>query len=541
MNKKNLEILTNIIGAVETGGQIYGKRRYECYVPPYTNSSIEHTCTLGWAGNYGERARKLVKMIYDKDPVAFKRADTANIVSKLSVNWETSRWNPTTSQKKALIAIITTDTGKKCQDELFQEQAKKYISNAENYGVTNTDSQMMWCEIEHLGGLKATKRIFDRIKKPYNVDDIFNSLLRDQSDTSSSNQVGDKKFQSRHECCVRWIKKYVDNKEEESMTLIVGSARMGENGHITGGTSGDQTGREVSMQNFYMHSKGWYCLRPKTISMANKMADAMRQACNNNNIGYDQNGRNGVIAQLKKYGSLAAIKTKTESDCSSLVRACVIQASGKDVGDMYTGNLASVLESSGLFEKRFSVSSKSQLYNGDVLVTKTKGHTVVVVSGMKRTGTTEHPENKPVDKPTNTNNVSKGQKWLNSNYSNVIKKHTGKLLEVDGSYGTHSRWAALAVWKDLANRRYGENLTPSNKNFFDSCKKAAKKVITKRGDSGTYTYIVQFILSAKGFYTGKMDAEFGSGTELAVKEFQKAKGLSADGDVGENTWYALFN
>ena len=75
----------------------------------------------------------------------------------------------------------------------------------------------------------------------------------------------------------------------------------------------------------------------------------------------------------------------------------------------------------------------------------------------------------------------------------------------------------------------------------DSCKKAAKKVITKHGDSGTYTYIVQFILSAKGFYTGKMDAEFGSGTELAVKEFQKAKGLSADGDVGENTWYALFN
>lgn len=538
MNQKNLEILTNIIGAVETGGQIYGKRRYECYVPPYTNSSIEHTCTLGWAGNYGERARKLVKMIYGKDPVAFKRADTANIVAKLSVNWETSRWNPTTSQKKALIAIITTDTGKKCQDELFHEQAKKYISNAENYGVTNADSQMMWCEIEHLGGLKAAKRIFGRIKKPYRVDDIFNSLLRDQNDTLSNNQVGDKKFQSRHECCVRWIKKYVDDKEEESMTLIVGSARMGENGHIIGGASGDQTGKEVSMQEFYMHSKGWYCLRPKSENVADKMAEAMGQACNNNNIGYDQNSRNGVITQLKKYGTLAAIKTKTESDCSSLVRACVLQATGKDVGDMYTGNLASVLEASGMFEKRFSVSSESQLYNGDVLVTKTKGHTVVVVSGRPRRQSGSEETTPPV---SSANNVFKGQKWLNSNYSSVIKKATGKLLEVDGSYGAHSRWAALAVWKDLTNRRYGENLTPSNKNFLDSCKKAAKKALTKKGDSGTYTYIIQFILSAKGFYTGKMDAEFGSGTELAVKEFQKAKGLSADGDVGENTWYALFN
>lgn len=538
MNKKNLEILTNIIGAVETGGQIYGKRRYDCYVPPYTNSSIEHTCTLGWAGNYGERARKLVKMIYDKDPVAFKRADTANIVSKLSVNWETSRWNPTTSQKKALIAIITTDTGKKCQDELFQEQAKKYISNAENHGITTTGAQMMWCEIEHLGGLKAAKRIFGRIKKPYNVDDIFNSLLRDQSDTSSSNQVGDKKFQSRHECCVRWIKKYVDNKEEESMTLIVGSARMGENGHITGGVSGDQTGKEVSMQNFYMHSKGWYCIRPKSENVADKMAKAMGQACNNNNIGYDQNSRNGVITQLKKYGTLAAIKTKTESDCSSLVRACVLQATGRDVGEMYTGNLASVLEASGMFEKRFSVSSESQLYNGDVLVTKTKGHTVVVVSGRPRKQSDSEETTPPV---SSSNNVSKGQKWLNSNYSSVIKKATGKLLEVDGSYGAHSRWAALAVWKDLTNRRYGENLTPSNKNFLDSCKKAAKKVLTKKGDSGTYTYIIQFILSAKGFYTGKMDAEFGSSTESAVKAFQKSIVLSEDGVVGADTWFALFN
>lgn len=538
MNQKNLEILTNIIGAVETGGQIYGKRRYECYVPPYTNSSIEHTCTLGWAGNYGERARKLVKMIYDKDPVSFKRADTANIVAKLSVNWETSKWNPTSSQKKALIAIITTDTGKKCQDELFQEQAKKYISNAENYGVTNTDSQMMWCEIEHLGGLKAAKRIFGRIKKPYRVDDIFNSLLRDQNDTSSNNQVGDKKFQSRHECCVRWIKKYVDNKEEESMTLIIGSARMGENGHITGGVSGDQTGGEVSTQPYYMHSKGWYCLRAKSVSIANKLAEAMGQACNNNNIGYDQNSRNGVITQLKKYGTLAAIKTKTESDCSSLVRACVLQATGKDVGDMYTGNLASVLEASGMFGKRFSVSSESQLYNGDVLVTKTKGHTVVVVSGRPRKQSDSEETTPPV---SSSDNVSKGQKWLNSNYSSVIKKATGKLLEVDGSYGAHSRWAALAVWKDLTNRRYGENLTPSNKNFLDSCKKAAKKMLTQKGDSGTYTYIIQFILSAKGFYTGKMDAEFGFGTESAVKAFQKSIVLSEDGVVGADTWFALFN
>ena len=168
------------------------------------------------------------------------------------------------------------------------------------------------------------------------------------------------------------------------MSIIFGSARIDENGNITGGAAGDQSGAEVSTQGYYMHSQAWYCLRPKSVDIANKIAQAMQQACNNNNIGYDQNQRNTVIAQLKAYGSLGAIKTKCEADCSSLVRACVLQASGKDIGDFTTGSEASVLESSGLFEKRFSVSNEGQLYNGDVLVTKTKGHTVIVVSGRAR-------------------------------------------------------------------------------------------------------------------------------------------------------------
>lgn len=168
------------------------------------------------------------------------------------------------------------------------------------------------------------------------------------------------------------------------MGIIFGSARIDENGNIAGGAAGDQTGKEVSTQAYYMHSKGWYGLRPKSAEVAEKIATAMQQACDNPYIGYDQNQRNTVMTQLKKYGSLAAIKTKCEADCSSLVRACIYQATGKDVGDIYTGNLASALEASGLFEKRFSVSSESQLYNGDVLVTKTKGHTVIVVSGRPR-------------------------------------------------------------------------------------------------------------------------------------------------------------
>lgn len=171
----------------------------------------------------------------------------------------------------------------------------------------------------------------------------------------------------------------------KKMGIKVGSARIDENGKLTGGKAGDQTGNEVSTQDYYMHSKGWYLLRPKDILVASTIAKAMQAACDNDNIGYCQGHRTTVITQLQKYGNMAAIAEKTEADCSSLVRGCCIEA-GFDPGNFNTANEAACLENTGKFEKRISVTSSSSLYNGDILVTKTKGHTVVVVSGNPRGG-----------------------------------------------------------------------------------------------------------------------------------------------------------
>lgn len=173
----------------------------------------------------------------------------------------------------------------------------------------------------------------------------------------------------------------------KKMSIKVGSARIDENGKLSGGAAGDQTGSEVSTQNYYMHSKGWFLLRPKDVSDANAIAKAMQSACDNDNIGYDQGNRLDVISKLAKYGSMAAIAEKTEADCSSLVRGCCIEA-GFDPGNFNTANEAACLEKTGKFEKRVSVTSSTSLYNGDVLVTKSKGHTVVVVSGNLRGGNT---------------------------------------------------------------------------------------------------------------------------------------------------------
>lgn len=178
MTKEQLAILTNIIGAVESGGQVYGKRRYEAYAGKKANSANEKTCTLGWAQNYGNEGRTLCKMVLAANPTAFRKADTAGIEAKLNTDWEATSWNPSAAEKTALIAIITTDAGKKCQDNLFEQLMATYIKSAESFGVTSVQAQMMWCEIEHLGGLKPVQRIFKRAAKPYTPDTILHLCSR---------------------------------------------------------------------------------------------------------------------------------------------------------------------------------------------------------------------------------------------------------------------------------------------------------------------------------------------------------------------------
>lgn len=172
------------------------------------------------------------------------------------------------------------------------------------------------------------------------------------------------------------------------MGIVVGSARIDENGKVSGGAAGDQkqassandTIGEVSMQAMYAHSKGWYISRPKLVEHANAIAERMVKACNNPNIGYNQGKRLGIVT----YGT--GSKTKTECDCSSLVRECVKEATGKDPGNFTTANEVAKLEATGLFESKVAYVSqeKTPVYNGDVLTTKTKGHTVIVVGGNQR-------------------------------------------------------------------------------------------------------------------------------------------------------------
>lgn len=68
---------------------------------------------------------------------------------------------------------------------------------------------------------------------------------------------------------------------------------------------------------------------------------------------------------------------------------------------------------------------------------------------------------------------------------------------------------------------------------------AAASETLKQGSSGTAVKQVQQKLKDLGYYTGSVDGIFGATTKKAVMNFQKGKGLTADGVVGSATLSAL--
>ena len=176
------------------------------------------------------------------------------------------------------------------------------------------------------------------------------------------------------------------------MAVTIGSARSSYGNTKAGDQNG---GKEVSTQEYYVASKGWYVLRCKDAAKRKKIAEAMQKACDNNDIGYSQGTRNTLYNDIKDKGFDPSKTSKAvNTDCSALVRVCVNYA-GITVGDFITSGEASALVKTGQFEKLTTdkyCKSSDYLMKGDILVTRTKGHTVVVLTDGRKA---EYPAIEP--------------------------------------------------------------------------------------------------------------------------------------------------
>lgn len=165
--------------------------------------------------------------------------------------------------------------------------------------------------------------------------------------------------------------------------VMIGSAHGDENGGATGGKAGDQTGRELSEERWYKSSKGWRVFRAKSEAARWKIGADMEMACANPMIGYDQNQRLTLYKAAEPVGfDCSKVTQACETDCSALVCVCCAYA-GIMLTNFNTQTEPSVLLASGAFDELTGAQytdSPDLLEVGDILCTRTKGHTAVVTS-----------------------------------------------------------------------------------------------------------------------------------------------------------------
>ena len=62
----------------------------------------------------------------------------------------------------------------------------------------------------------------------------------------------------------------------------------------------------------------------------------------------------------------------------------------------------------------------------------------------------------------------------------------------------------------------------------------------RKGSKGASVTALQQLLTAKGYDTKGVDGDFGNNTDAALRKYQRAMGLTADGICGKNSWTALL-
>lgn len=218
MDKQNITILRKILYAVESGDQVYGKQDYSCFAGAGANCSNEKAITIRAGQWYAGEAKELLYRIQRANPKLFKDMDNAGMEKDLLMkSWDTYAVTAESAKGKCIVDIISTDLGKKCQDQYMEDQIQAYIPIIEKAYGTMEDSAMMECiNILHQGGFDALKRILSKTPEPYTADKIYVTLCRDPADPTP-NQVGD--YTDRQKAVINMIHTYADSTEKEGIEM----------------------------------------------------------------------------------------------------------------------------------------------------------------------------------------------------------------------------------------------------------------------------------------------------------------------------------
>lgn len=104
---------------------------------------------------------------------------------------------------------------------------------------------------------------------------------------------------------------------------------------------------------------------------------------------------------------------------------------------------------------------------------------------------------------------------------------------------------APVILQESYSQKVGQGIMAGIAKALELTKKEVCQVdvkVLKKGAKGESVKAMQMLLEGNGFSCGKkgVDGSFGADTDKALRAYQKAKGLAADGSCGGKTWRSLL-
>ena len=299
------------------------------------------------------------------------------------------------------------------------------------------------------------------------------------------------------------------------MAKYIAHSSIDERGKISGGQAGDQTGKEVGIRTWY-DKPFTQVLRIENKEVREQFANNMIDCANNNNVGYDQGGRNTILTEAEKVNfDFSKIAKKCESDCSSLATVCILGAIYKILGKDAYLKAKAVLVVSGNCATTSTLPSRLQ----KLTVIKVTLYT----STAYTRGTSKAVYGDIYNKPGShvVCYIDDGKKRVkNDNFSQEVQDWQNAAIK-DGfkfpKYGADGEWGA-------------------------ECESVAKVAVVKERFDNKKKPIYKYpnltkIVQRKCGFTGKdVDGKCGNDTGDGIETYQAEHGLTQDRCVGLNTW-----
>lgn len=309
------------------------------------------------------------------------------------------------------------------------------------------------------------------------------------------------------------------------MAKYIAHASIDERGKIADGSAGDQTKREVCIRTMYY--KPWsHYLELIDEAVRIEFGNIMIDIANNDNIGYDQNGRNTLLTEAEKVGfDVTKIKTKCECDCSSAVTIAILIAIYRVHG-----------------EAAYKAAYKVLVVSGNCSTTRSLRNRLDKLNMIKFYTAKTYVEG--------TSKAKFGGIYIKEGshvvcYINDGKKVAKEQLTVDGDWGQKTTKLSQKVFGTtqdgiISNQSFGcveylVNCSTSSWKFNDS------------GRGSNLIKSIQRFLKDLGYYTGSIDGLCGKNTIKAIQKFLKAQKLYTgriDGKMGPGTvsgWQMYIN